>query len=253
MQPFINVPYEMVEKNIPRIASLRIGIEIYFDNNLLEEVSNGKTKTLKQRLDEDNIPRTVHAPFMDLSPGAYDRKVRAISGDVLKRSAELASLLGAKGLVCHPGYDKWRFADKEQFWLEESVKTWTEVIGAADTKVPVMIENVFEEEPDTLISLLGLFRGKNLWFCFDSGHFNLFAKRPLDAWLMPLKENIREMHLHDNHGSADDHLPLGRGTFPFRDLKPFLTVPRQEVVYVAEVHSESLAMESLKNLKEFLS
>jgi len=43
---------------------------------------------------------------------------------------------------------------------------------------------------------------------------------------MPLKDRLREFHLHDNHGKSDEHLPIGTGTFPFRSLKQFVAHAR---------------------------
>jgi sugar phosphate isomerase/epimerase len=104
-----------------------------------------------------------------------------------------------------------------------------------------------------LIELIKYFKGK-LFFCFDTGHFNIFSKTSLDKWLSPLREHIREFHLHDNYGTDDDHLPIGRGNFSFRELKEFIRgLPSPHLYFVAEVHEESLALESIKNLREFLS
>ncbi len=252
MRPFINLPYRMVEANIPRIVNLGIGIEIYIDNNLLDEVSEKAAGTLGGRLRGEGIACTLHAPFMDLSPGGYDKGVRSLTREALAKSARIASELGAKVMVCHPGYDRWRFDGHEQLWLEGSVHTWQEVLRHIDRAIPVAVENVFEERPDTLSELFGHFDRDRLMFCFDSGHFNLFSKVSLGAWLMPLSSRIVEMHLHDNHKTRDDHLPIGQGTFPFRELRSLLDGISGRLVFVAEVHGERQALESIEKLKEFL-
>jgi sugar phosphate isomerase/epimerase len=249
---FINVPYNMVEKNLHRILHLNVGVEIYFENNMLHNINAEDVRELGRKLEAFNIACTVHAPFMDLSPGGYDREVRNITKDKLKKTVQLAGELNAKGVVCHPGYDKWRFDGNETLWLESSIGTWTEVLKEAKEDIPVMVENIFEETPDTLIALLDYFHNKNLWFCFDTGHFNLFSKGSIDTWLLPLQKSIREMHLHDNHGTMDEHLPIGKGTFPFRELKSFIK-RLHPIIYTIEPHGESIVEESIKNLKEFLS
>lgn len=249
---FTNVPYRLVKDNIQRILSLRIGIEIYFNNNALDEAEPKDVKELGKMLRELGVKCTVHAPFMDLSPGGVDRTVRAITKDKLKKSVELANLLQALSIVCHPGYDKWRFDGNQKLWLDASIDTWTAVIGEADKNLLVLVENIFEDEPSTLIELFKNFQDKNLNFCFDSGHFNLFSKTSLNDWLEPLKSRIREMHLHDNHGRSDEHLPIGMGTFPFRELKVFVR-QLDHIIYTTEMHRESYAKDSIINLKEFLS
>ena len=113
------------------------------------------------------------------------------------------------------------------------------------------VANIFEEEPATLLSLLGHFK-ERLWFCFDSGHFNLFSKLPVEEWLVPLRDYVREFHLHDNHGRSDQHLPVGRGTFPFRELKHFLQrLP--DIVCVAEIVDEGTALDAIRSVKGYLA
>lgn len=254
MSVFVNVPYRMVEKNLERAVSLSIGLEIYLDNHLVEEIDMGRVKELGKKLRDFKIPCTAHAPFMDMSPGGYDRSVRKITQEKLKKSVEIGCLLGAHACVCHPGYDKWRFDGNEQLWLDGSIETWTEVLGVAGKDLLVLVENIFEETPDTFNALFDYFKEKNLWFCFDSGHFNLFSKAPLDDWLIPLKKKIREMHLHDNNRTFDDHLPIGSGSFPFRELKAFLgQIDMKQIIFTVEPHTEAAVPDSIKRLKEFLS
>ncbi|MDR2018037.1 MAG: sugar phosphate isomerase/epimerase [Syntrophobacterales bacterium] len=250
---FINIPYRKVRQNFKRVLSLGIGMEIYLENHLLEELVASEVRELRSNIEGNGLECTVHAPFMDLSPGGYDREVRRITREKLKKTVEIAALLRAKAVVCHPGYDKWRFNRNDKLWLDRSIETWTEVLREAEGGLMVLVENIFEEQPSTLIELFDHFREENLWFCFDSGHFNLFSTVSLDGWLTPLKGHIREMHLHDNHGGWDEHLPVGAGTFPFRELKAFLRGWSSDIMFTSEVHGEDRAEEGIKKLKEFLS
>ena len=237
-----------------RAASLSMGLEVYLDNHLIEEIDIGQVKDLNKKLKDHGIPCTVHGPYMDLSPGGFDRSVRAITKDKLKKSVEIAGLLDARACVCHPGYDRWRFDGNEQLWLDGSIETWSDVIGVAKDGPLIVLENIFEEQPSTFVALFDYFKDKNLWYCFDSGHFNLFSKVPLEAWLAPLKGRIREMHLHDNHGTSDDHLPIGKGSFPFRELKTFLRqTETKDIIFTLEPHTETVVIESIQRMKEFLS
>ena len=253
MRPFINVPYDMVEPNLARIVSLGIGIEVHIHNNLLHNLDRRQVRGVGQRLAELQIPCTFHAPFMDLSPGGFDERIVTLTRDTLKRSLEMAVCLGAISAVFHPGYDRWRFGDHQQLWLDQSVETWTMLLRESPAETAILLENVFEEEPSTLVALFKEIQKPNFGFCFDAGHFNLFSRATLRTWLTAMKGVVVEMHLHDNNGSADDHKPIGTGTFPFRELKGFLSMIPRPVTYVAEVHGEATAMESIKNLKEFLS
>jgi sugar phosphate isomerase/epimerase len=234
-----------------RILSLQVGVEVYLSNGTVNEVDRPDARQLGRELEDRGIICTVHAPFIDLSPGGVDKEIRHISLEKLKVSSEIACLLGAQGMVCHGGYDRWRFGGHEEVWLKNSIDTWTELLKES-ADLPLMIENVFEETPSTIVALLDRFTEKNLWFCFDTGHFNLFTTLSLGDWLMPLRERLREFHIHDNHGKSDQHLPVGRGTFPFRELKRLMK-GLDAPFFTAETPDESSAVDTIKCAKEFLS
>ena len=82
----INAPYNMIRARMERIAALRVGVEAYLDNEAVGEVSRDDARRLGRELEERGIIRTVHAPFMDLSPGGVDRDMRRISREKLKRA-----------------------------------------------------------------------------------------------------------------------------------------------------------------------
>jgi sugar phosphate isomerase/epimerase len=247
----INAPYGMVRPHVERIVSLRVGVEVYLDNDAVNEVDRRDARALGSELEGRGITCTAHAPYIDLSPGGVDREIRHITEEKLKKAIEIAQLIRARGLVCHGGYDRWRFGDHEELWLENSMGTWTELLKESG-ELPLMIENVFEQTPRTILALLDGFREKNLWFCFDTGHFNLFTTLPLEEWLLPGRDRLREFHIHDNHGKSDEHLPVGRGAFPFKELKRLLKGV-DNVFFTAEASDESSAIESIRCAREFLS
>ena len=105
---------------------------------------------------------------------------------------------------------------------------------------------------DTLVALFERFPEKNLWTCFDTGHFNLFTKVPLDASLGRLRAGSGSFIYTTTTEKSDEHLPVGRGTFPFRELKRLLR-PTDNLYFTAEASSESSAREALRCASEFLS
>ncbi|MCX7857239.1 MAG: sugar phosphate isomerase/epimerase [Deltaproteobacteria bacterium] len=249
---FVSVPYQLVEPNLKRILSMDIGIEIYLENNLLDTVTTDEVKELSRKLRDYGILCSLHAPYMDLSPGGQDQKIRALSVERLKKAVEIANIINAETIVCHPGYDRWHFDGNVELWFKNSLLSWTEVLKEKEGNTHVLVENVFEETPESLLELLNYFKGK-LLFCFDTGHFNVFSKTSLEKWLTPMKKWIKEFHLHDNYGTEDDHMPLGIGNFPFRELRNFVKgLEEKEIIYVAEPHNESQAIESIKRIRDFL-
>jgi sugar phosphate isomerase/epimerase len=234
-----------------KLMELQVGAEIYIDNDTLPEVDLADARHLARELDDRGIIRTVHSLFADLCPGGIDKDIRRISQEKLIKAVEITQALGAISIVCHGNYDKWRYDGREDLWLDLSIDTWDRVLKESGD-LPVLIENIFDDTPSALISLLRYYKDRNMWFCFDTGHFNLFSTLSLEAWLVPLKEKVREFHIHDNCGKKDDHLPIGDGTFPFKELKQF-TKSLSGVYFTAETHSEEAAVDTIKRAKEFLS
>ena len=247
----INVPFDMVRESLSKLSALHVGAEIYLDSRTIDEADPAEARRLGRELSDRSILCTVHAPYMDLAPGSVDEDIRRITLEKLKKSAEIAHLLGSRGMVCHEMYDRWRYGGLEEAWIDNRTETWTEILKDSG-EMPVIIENIFNKTPEIILALLERFKEKNLMVCFDTGHFNLFSTLSLDEWLVPLKDRIKEFHIHDNHGKSDEHLPVGQGLFPFRELKRFCR-SLSGIFFTAETASEEAAMDTIRCAKEFLS
>jgi sugar phosphate isomerase/epimerase len=116
--------------------------------------------------------------------------------------------------------------------------------------IKIAIENVFEDEPANLMLLMEEMRSDSFGVCFDSGHFNLFSRIPLDEWIGMLKPYIVELHLHDNDRTADKHLPVGEGSFDFPSL--FELIRDHACIYTVEAHTPERALRSVRNLRNYL-
>jgi len=60
--------------------------------------------------------------------------------------------------------------------------------------------------------LLRMTEGTEIGICLDVGHANTTGN--LDEFLAMLP-HIRNIHIHDNRGERDEHLPLGEGGIDF--------------------------------------
>jgi sugar phosphate isomerase/epimerase len=249
LHPHVHVPYHRIEDYLTFIKANRINLEIFISSESLDEINNSHIISLKEKLDY-NPSLTIHAPFMDLSPGAVDRKVRAVTIERFTRIFDIAGILKPEAIVFHSGYEKWKYALKVDVWLEKSLKTWELFTKRAEEmEIKIAIENIFEDEPTNLRLLMEKMSSSNFGLCFDTGHFNLFSKIPLAEWLEQLKEYILELHLHDNDKSFDAHLAIGDGTFDFDTL--FATLNNKKLIYTIEGHSKDSVLKSLARLKTY--
>ena len=65
---------------------------------------------------------------MDLSPGAVDSKVRAVTMERFNHVLDIAKELKVKCVVFHSGYEKWKYALNIDLWLEQSLLTWRPLV-----------------------------------------------------------------------------------------------------------------------------
>lgn len=246
------MPFDRLGQLAGILKENNLGVELYLTGHVLDSLGQGWAQNTLKYLDY-NPPVTIHGPFMDLSPGGVDAKVRAVSIERYQKTLDAAHALGAKGVVFHSGYEKWRFAHRADIWLERSIETWAPLLESAKrSDIKIAIENIFEDTPDNLISLMEKLGSPHFGICFDTGHFRLFSKeKTLMDWIMPLREFILELHLHDNDGTFDQHRPLGECDFPFKAL--FDILKGRDIIHTIEAHSVEDALLAVSRLKDFLS
>lgn len=249
----VNVPYPMLRRQIGLVFEKRIHPEIYFSGEDLDTCREEDVEDLAARLRGKGLEVTLHGPFMDLSPGGTDTKVKEVTTNRFRRAMELARFFRARAVVFHPGYEKWKFDGNEEMWLESSLETWPPLVKMAEGfGLTLAMENVFEETPGPLRALLERIRSPHFRFCFDTGHAHLFSKVSLPHWLDALAEYLHEVHLHDNHQVWDEHLPVGEGGFDFDQFFNLLSRYQLNPIYTIEPHEESHLRRGLDGLKKYL-
>jgi sugar phosphate isomerase/epimerase len=250
----INVPYSMLLQRVDFALQNRIHPEIYFSAEDLDACQEKDVKHLAETLQQNDLETTLHGPFMDLSPGGIDRRIKGVTSDRFLRTIELAFYFKPKAIVFHPGYEKWKFDGNVELWLESSIQTWRPLVKEAEKMgLVLVIENVFEENPDSLVMLLQEIDSPHFRFCFDTGHHHVFSKIPLPIWIESLGRYLVEVHLHDNHQEMDEHLPVGDGNFDFDKFFRLLSQFRLSPIYTIEPHEEAHLWRSMEAVKKYIS
>jgi sugar phosphate isomerase/epimerase len=246
----VHMPYHLLPKYLEMILQKKLNLEIYFSHYALNNLDKTKCIETAKLFAGVGLKVTFHAPFMDLRPGALDDKIRQVSLDRIKEVFDLASYFHPLKIVCHPAFDDRYYVDCDDLWTESSVKTWTALITLAkDAKTIIALENVYEKEPHILRRLFDALSSDSMCFCFDTGHFNVFSYTPLNIWLQELGKYLGHLHLHDNRGKTDEHLPVGCGNFPFAELFQTLREIGTKPSMTLEAHDQDDLWESLNNIK----
>ena len=159
----------------------------------------------------------LHAPFAELIPCAIDPNVRANAMARFRQTTALAARLGVRRIVVHGGFIPYVYFP--EWYVEQSICFWKEFLADAPDDLLLAVENVMEPGPEMLVEIARGVDDPRLGLCLDVGHANTVVSTPPPAaWLAPMLPDLRHVHLHDNHGALDEHLPLGAGTIDFAPI-----------------------------------
>lgn len=208
------------EKFIPLVKDIVDGIEIqnYDRRGVLSEADWHRV------LDEHRSLRpflpgrlAVHGPFAGLDYSYKDHLLREAVRKRMDMTFEMARELKPDTLVLHSGCAEQmvRFGLTDT-WIEQATAFWKDEIRRYKAiGVRVVLENVVESSPELLLRLVDNVASDYLGLCFDIGHATLCSTLPPSRWVEMMGARLRHIHLHDNNGKTDDHLPVGKGIIDF--------------------------------------
>ena len=248
-----HVPYTRLSEHLAYIVANRINPEVFFSAQALDQVVWEELSAQAHILHSAGLQTTIHAPFLDLNPGALDPAIREVTRKRFQQVFQAAEQLTPRVIVFHPGYDELRYGSSRIDWLKNSIDFWGEFVPRArQTGTVITVENIFEKEPSTLRGLLEAVDDPCFRHCFDVGHWNMFTTVTLEEWFANLGPFIAEAHLHDNHGQTDDHLPPGEGRIDFTLLFHLLKLHAPDAVYTIEAHTIERMERAFKALEHHL-
>jgi len=198
---------------------------------------------------------TAHLPFIDLVPGSIDPLVAEAARRRLLAAAQWALDLGAGQAVAHLGFHRVIHQDREAFCqrLARALTPLVERLAGGGCRL--VLENVFEPEPAVnLLARQELARasGRPVGLCLDLGHALAFSDSDLEHWWRETSPYLGEVHLHDNDGSFDRHLPVGWGLVDWALVKRGLAELASPPVLTLEPHREAHLWASLRGLARML-
>jgi sugar phosphate isomerase/epimerase len=249
----VNIPFTMLyESYLDRFITHKLNPEIGLDAAALDRFSLSDFSDIAAKLHEHGFTITLHAPFMDLSPGSPDPAVWAVTRNRFERILQLVPFFKPKTVVSHAGYDERRYWHMRDIWIEKSLEMWS-WLGERmrDEGALLMLENVYEHSPDDIRILFENLGDRGVGFCLDTGHQAVFSRVPLEKWVELLGPYLGQLHLHDNSGKQDEHLALGRGKTDFRILfKQLVAIRKEPPTITLEPHREADLWPSLEYLEK---
>jgi sugar phosphate isomerase/epimerase len=229
-----------------------INPEIGIDSVALERFSLSDFEDIAGRLHDHSLNITLHGPFNDLAPGSIDPEILTATRDRFEQLLELVPVFRPQTVVLHAGFDRKRHWNHREEWIANSLETWSRVASKLlQSGTKLMLENVYEHEPQDIRVIFERLENQNVGFCLDSGHVSAFGRASLNKWLISMGPYIQQLHLHDNCGDSDAHLPMGSGAIDFQPLFNYLKSNKKSPsVITLEPHCEADLWRSLEYLAE---
>jgi len=246
----ICIPFRLLkEKYLPLVLENRVNPEIGIDGDIIDTHSKKELSEIASLLKQEGLLITLHGPFYDLVPGGMDKKILKTTRERLKQTFDLIPVFEPISIVCHTGYDKNRYHEVEDEWLATAIDTWRPIVKDLEgTRTTLVLENVYEKKPALLQKLLRGLNSEKAGFCFDAGHMNVFSKTDMEDWLTALGSFVKELHLHDNNGTWDDHMAIGTGNIDFESLFRYVEENHLKPIITIEAHKEKWMWQSLEAL-----
>jgi len=208
---------------------------------------------IRETLESTRLDASVHAPYGDLNLATvnypiWQESVRQIC-ICIEKAAEFTDRI-----VVHPGYLS--PAGKlvpERAW--EHQKTALVTIGrtAEDAGVIACLENMIGikeflcREPKELVGMTEGIDG--IGICIDIGHAHTLGL--VDRYL-PYLQSAHHIHLHDNHGSSDEHLAIGQGGVDWDAVRKAVVSDYRGIIVVEGRNLQEAAVSS-RVLREWFS
>ena len=188
------------------------------------EVADSGNHTLNpdrvERLNElrssHGLQYSVHSPYSDTNLCADDSHIREAIIERVERSIRYASTLEARCIVVHPG---WTTAtekfNKGRGWQLNLASMNRLIKTSEEHGVNLLVENVPPPNPYLFVTVADLERfyrdiDTAPGMVLDVGHSNLQGETI--KFLDRFGDRIKHIHVSDNTGDVDRHLPIGCGS-----------------------------------------
>jgi sugar phosphate isomerase/epimerase len=258
----MNFPVNPVVDEIEDIARLGFDyLELAMDPPMAHHlVIASQQAAIAKSLEKHNLGLVCHLPTF-LSTADLSDAIRQASLEEMLQSLNVAAQLGARKAVLHPSMVFGMGGFVLDIVKEHASQFIGTMVAAAQRLgVTICLENMMPRnllgvEPDYFVEIFRDFSALKL--TLDTGHANIGdpGGSRLKKLLARCGDRLGHVHVSDNHGMSDDHLPVGAGTVNFSSLIHDLKRSGYDKTLTLEVFVDNRQMlvDSRERIKELLS
>jgi sugar phosphate isomerase/epimerase len=164
---------------------------------------------IRRELDGNGLSAVGHLACY-LPIGSAMPELRKCAVDIASKYLKLFGRIGVEGATVHSNWPSMSLFSPEE-GVELQIESLKQIVRAASSNdVRVLYEPV-DKKQDSNENLERILNAVPQLGChLDLGHCNLHGKQPEDM-IRRFGDRLCHVHLHDNFGKADMHLPPGTG------------------------------------------
>jgi sugar phosphate isomerase/epimerase len=230
-------------------------LEIFCSRSHFDYASKSEVQEIGRALADNRLKlASLHAPTsrdlsatreggQPLSICEVERVRRIEAMDELKRALDVAEEIPFSRMVFHMGGPRETSDPRKRDAAFSSLEHL--ILHARHRGVTICVENTTSEmgAPSYLRSFVDETRLAGLRFNFDIGHAHLadgVEKNRIADSFEPLRELVVGIHVHDNHGEKDEHLPPYEGSIDWAAaVKLLKTAPEANLPLTLELKEKN--------------
>ena len=231
------------------------GVEIFCSRGHFDYTTKPEVRAMAELLAVNKLwLSSLHAPASrdlsatreggtPLSICEVERVRRIEAMDELKRAIDVAEEMPYPRMVLHMGGPRETADPRKRDAAFSSLEHL--VLHAKHAGVTICVENTTSEmgDPTYLRNFVDETRLTGLRFNFDIGHSHLAdgpEEERIEKSFAPLRDLVASVHLHDNHGEKDEHLPPYDGTIDWpAAIKTLKTAPETNLPLMLELKEKT--------------
>ena len=256
LSTYLSVSRKLTPEFLAQVAENGFtALEIFCSRAHFDYSSKQEIEAIKGMLEHQKLQlASLHAPTskdasamresgIPLSVCEVERVRRIEAMDEFKRAIDVAEELPFPRIVMHMGGSR-EAADPRK--RDAAFSTLEHlVLHAKHVGVTLCVENTTSEmgQPEYLRAFVDETRLTGLRFNFDVGHAFLGdgeETERVEKAFAPMRELVASVHLHDNHGEKDEHLPPYDGSIDWQNAISVLnTAPEKNLAIVVELKEKT--------------
>lgn len=216
---------------------MKIGYPNHPRKNILEEIewigNNGfdfvdlfleADEAVPEKIDIESVRKLLRKYKLDvvghtawyLPIGSPARSFRELAVSEAQRYFDVFSKLNIRHVTIHGNWPPKLFSVKEGVGFQAD--TLGKLVREARKQDIYLMYEPIDSPNDTIQNVAEILRRvPELYLHVDIGHANMYGRKP-EEFIKKFHEKLKHIHMHDNDGNRDLHLPMGTGIIDWANL-----------------------------------